>query len=112
MDIDQVSDRWNVAVNWAANTKKDIKEGKIGMNVTLLYIAALCILITLIVFISLLIYRRVSSTKTVKDVRQEIITVPPSMPIQTTIPSKTNPNLQQKLAEVDFIIPPHHRSGN
>lgn len=104
------SDKWNTAVDWAAGTKKDIKEGKVGMDVTLLYLAAVFILVTVIIFVSVLIYKKMSSKKPVEEVREEIKTATPSSSIQIEVQptpvSTNNPSLQQKLAEVDFVPPP------
>lgn len=100
-------DKWDIAVEWAAGTKKNIKEGKVGMDVTLLYLAAVFILITVVIFVSVLIYKRMSTKKNIEEVREEINTAIPSttMNLNSQLPtSRNNPSLQQKLAEVDFVI--------
>lgn len=99
-------DKWNTTVEWAADTKKNIKEGKVGMDVTLLYIAAVFILITVIIFVSVLIYKRMSAKKGVEEVREEINTAIPSTSVENDSrppTSATNPTLFQKMAEVDFV---------
>ena len=99
-------DKWNTTVGWAAETKKNIKEGKIGMDVTLLYIAAVFVLITVIIFVSVLIYKRMSTKKGVEEVREEVNTAIPGQTIECEVRPPTfatNPTLSQKMAEVDFV---------
>ena len=101
-------DKWDASVAWASETKKNIKEGKVETNVTLLYLAAIFVLITVIIFVSTLIYKRMNTEKNVKEMRNEITTAIPCKSVETDVcptMSKNNPSLQQKLAEVDFVVP-------